>query len=95
METIIVSKDAFEALTTKIDKLVEAVNKQSNAQPLEDRWIENSDAAKILAVSKRWLQNRRTLGQIPYSKIEGRIYYRATDIQKLLENNLIKARKDA
>ena len=39
----------------------------------------------MLNLSKRSVQNMRERGELPYTKIEGRIYHRADDIAKMME----------
>ena len=60
---------------------------------LED-WIDNQDVMQLLHISPRTLQTLRSNGILPYSRIQGKIYYLRQDIQKLLANNytMIKIR---
>lgn len=39
----------------------------------------------MLNLSKRSVQSMRERGELPYTKIEGRIYHRAEDIAKKME----------
>ena len=43
-----------------------------------------------LGISKRSLQNYREKGLVPYSNIGGKIFYKEADIQKILEDGLVK-----
>ncbi len=45
---------------------------------------------KGLKVSRRTLQDYRTTGKIPYIQLGGKVLYRESDIQKLLEDNYRK-----
>ena len=53
------------------------------APRLED-WIDNQDAAMLLHLSKRKLQYLRTEGKLPYTTLDGKVYYLRSDIEKLL-----------
>ena len=55
---------------------------------LED-WIDNQDVMSMLHISPRTLQTLRSNGTLPYSRINGKIYYRRQDIQKILADNYI------
>ncbi len=43
-----------------------------------------------LGISKRSLQNYREKGLVPYSNIGGKFFYKEADIQKILEDGLVK-----
>jgi excisionase family DNA binding protein len=45
----------------------------------------DEELAKKLRISRRSLQDYRTEGRIPYIKLGGKILYRASDVEKLLE----------
>ena len=53
---------------------------------LED-WIDNQDVMSMLHISPRTLQTLRSNGTLPYSRINGKIYYRRQDIQQILADN--------
>ena len=55
---------------------------------LED-WIDNQDVMQMLHISKRTLQTLRSNGTLPFSRINGKIYYRRQDIKKLLSDNYV------
>lgn len=55
---------------------------------LED-WIDNQDVMNLLHISPRTLQTLRSNGTVAYSKLNGKIYYRRHDIQKILADNYI------
>ena len=64
--------------------------KQIENTPLDD-WLDNQDVAEILHMSFRTLQKLRSDGILPYSRINGKIYYRRQDIQKLMADNFQNA----
>lgn len=49
-----------------------------------DDWIDGQDVMENLHISPRTLQRWRTNGVIPYSQLKGRLYYRKSDILRLL-----------
>ena len=50
-------------------------------------WMPNSEYVKKIG-SKTTAQRHRDTGVIPFSKIGGKIYYRRSDVEGLLEKNL-------
>ena len=56
-------------------------------------WIDSQDLMHKLHVSVRTLQNWRTNGLLPYSRIRGKLYYRKSDVLTLLNRNYNGRRK--
>jgi len=52
-----------------------------------DKWLDNTDVKEMLHISTRTLQRLRVSGMLKYSKINGKIYYRLTDIYLMLQQN--------
>lgn len=50
-------------------------------------YLTNRELSKMLHVSTRSLQEYRDKGLLPYIKIEGKILYRNSDIEKLLNKH--------
>lgn len=58
-----------------------------NIDKIKSEWVDSQDVMMCLKVSKRTLQSLRDSGSIPYSKINGKFYYKTVDVKKLLEAN--------
>ena len=56
--------------------------------PLED-WIDSQIVMQTLHISPRTLQTLRTNGTLPFSRIGRKIYYKRSDILKILSDNYI------
>lgn len=56
--------------------------------PLTD-WIDSQDVITLLHISSRTLQTLRRNGTLPYSRIGRKLFYKRTDIQRILQNNYI------
>jgi hypothetical protein len=67
----------------------------SRAELLKNTWIDNQDVLQTLHISKRTLQTYRDNGVLPYSKIQGKFYYKVSDVEELLESNYHKLNKDS
>lgn len=61
--------------------------KKTRAQKFNENWIDGQEVMLALFISQRTLQSLRDTGILPYSRIKGKIYYKLTDIEKLLESN--------
>lgn len=61
--------------------------RQSRSESLKDIWVDNQDVLQMLHISKRTLQTFRTNGTLPFSKIQGKFYYKVSDIEQLLQDN--------
>ena len=61
--------------------------KETRAERLKDSWIDNQDVLQTLHISKRTLQTFRKNGTLPYSKVQGKFYYKVSDIEELLQSN--------
>jgi hypothetical protein len=60
---------------------------KSDLERLKSTWIDGQDVMLALHVSKRTLQSLRDGGTLPYSRINGKFYYKVADIEKLLDAN--------
>lgn len=60
---------------------------KSKMELLRDSWLDANGVIAVLRISKRTLQHLRKSGQLPFSKVNGKIYYKMEDIEKLLESN--------
>ena len=74
-------KHDIEALS----KLV-AEMKKTHAQVLTEEWIEKEQVMSILKIKSRKLQSLRDNGTLPFSQIDGKIYYKTSDIESLLNS---------
>ena len=61
--------------------------KKSELQNFKETWVDGQEVMQTLHVSKRTLQSLRDSGVLPYSRINGKFYYKVADIENLLESN--------
>jgi hypothetical protein len=54
--------------------------------PLQD-WLDNQSVMHLLHISPRTLLTLRNNGTLPYSRIGNKIYYKRSDINKILSKN--------
>lgn len=51
-----------------------------------ERYLTDKEVAYLLKLSRRTLQDHRNEGRIPYIQLGGKILYRESDLEKMLEN---------
>jgi len=89
MEFKVISSEDMYAITTGLERLRkdvgDIVKKAHN--PLQENWLDNQDACRILKVGTRTLQNYRDNGTLPYSNLGGKVFYKASDIEAVLDSN--------
>ena len=76
----------FTGLDETLDCLLEAL-KNRTPHLNGEKFLTNKEVCQILNVSARTLQEWKSKGVIPYIQLRGKILYRQSDINKMLENN--------
>lgn len=61
--------------------------RKSGSDKFQEEWIDGQDVMLALNISKRTLQTLRDGNILPYSRINGKFYYKVSDLEELLENN--------
>ena len=59
-----------------------------------DYFLTDEELSKLLKVSRRTLQEYRTLGVIPYYLVQGKALYKESDIQKVLDDAYKRCREE-
>ena len=71
---------SLESLSNRVEKI-----RDNNKPSLDgERYYTDKELAVKLRVSRRSLQDYRNNGILPYTRIGGRILYRASDIERTL-----------
>lgn len=87
MQVITIESDAFQQIVTRLEAISTKLNQQKDTTPLSDVWMDNQDVCALLHISKRTLQHYRDSGKLPFSQVGAKIYYKATDVDKFLEES--------
>jgi len=84
-------KAFFEALEQMLSDLETAFE---NCKPSlnGERYLTDKEVSGKLKISRRTLQDYRNQGKIAYVQLGGKILYRESDIEKMLDENYYKAR---
>ena len=81
-----------EELIKKLDGLINRLNQ--NEDKTNSFFLDNSQFIKLMGISQKTAQTWRDTGVVSFSQIGNKIYYRISDIQQLLNDNYIKARRE-
>ena len=76
----------------KLDEIVKSLNKPLREKPID--FIDNVQFIHLMGISLKTAQTWRDTNTIAYSQIGNKIYYQISDIQKLLNDNYTKAKKE-
>ncbi len=92
MEIISIEAGTFEEMNEALSSLIESVRTRNGKLQKEDLsdWIDNQDVCIMMDISPRKLLTLRRTGEIPYSRIDRKIYYRKKDIIMYMEKMLQK-----
>ncbi len=82
-------KNKHDALCLKLESLITSLNE--NRKMPEDPFFNNDEFMELMSISVRTAQLWRDQELISYSQISGKIYYRMSDIKKLLDENYHKS----
>jgi len=84
--TMSLYKDVQE-LKFGIGTLKEVLSKQVSC-----RWVDSRQVMEALQIGKRKLQSLRDKGVLPFSLMEGKFYYRISDLLSILESGYVKGK---
>jgi len=83
MEAVILSKDQFEELISKINDIASKVNTKPGA--VQETYLDNKQFMEMLKISPRTAQTWRDEGKISFSQVGSKIYYKLSDVEKCME----------
>jgi len=81
--------ESIQRISREIGSISECMQqlRKSQLEIFHEAWISGNDVIKSLKISLRTLQSWRDTGLLPYSRINGKFFYKVSDLQKLLEGN--------
>ena len=94
MDVITIESEAFKKLIESVNELKTLVSEnfknQSPGGQSQKTWLNKKEACQMLRISERTLQTYRNTGVIPFSRIQGKIYYKAEDMQAFFNDHYQK-----
>lgn len=85
MEAIILSAQQYKELLNRLDVLNKKLEEKQKSP--NDTFLDNQEFLQLMNISKRTAQSWRDEGKVSFSQIGSKIYYRMSDVQKLLDKN--------
>ena len=84
---VIINESTFRKWTENVDRLQELVRSQEQRvrNRKQTEWIGTDEVCKMLGLGRRTVHSMRERGELPYSKLEHKIYYKAEDIVRLMD----------
>jgi hypothetical protein len=76
---------------SKLDTIQSQLN--SKADPKKETFLDNQEFLLLMKISKRTAQTWRDEGKIPFSQVGSKIYYKLSDVEKLLQEHYNKSFK--
>ncbi|MFC0878042.1 helix-turn-helix domain-containing protein [Saccharicrinis sp. FJH2] len=86
---MLISEKTVNELFNEIKKLHQKIDSELKTKVggLSEKCLDNQDVMLELKISQRTLQNMRDTKMLPYSKVGGKVYYKSTDVERLLSEN--------
>ena len=94
MDVLDRKSEAVLSFFTELDEMLDSIRKTlKNCTPHlnGEKFLTNKEVCRILHISARTLQEWKSKGVIPCIQLKGKILYRQSDIDKMLENNYYAA----
>jgi flagellar biosynthesis/type III secretory pathway chaperone len=85
MTAVILTSEQYQEIIQKLDELKSQL--AANKNSVEVQFIDNQQFIKLMSVSKRTAQTWRDEGIISFSQVGSKIYYRMSDVKKMLDSN--------
>lgn len=95
MNYLLIEERAWQELQAKGRWAIEKIRLLERHFNLIDKggWLDNADVCEQLGISKRTLQYYRDSGTLPYTFIGKKCYYKAADIEAVLNRGLTAKKK--
>lgn len=80
----------MERIMERFDILKDSIVKKQlhNTEIDGEQLLDNQDVLQLLRISSRSLQRYRSDKKLPYYKISGKLYYKKSDVDQFIRNNL-------
>ena len=86
------SEDEVQEIKKRLDDISFELKNKQRTEP-DQIWYDNQEFLQLMNISKRTAQTWRDEGIISFSQVGSKIYYRMSDVQKLLDSNYNQAFK--
>lgn len=89
--------ESIQKILRDIDSMSECMQqlRKSQLEKFNEAWISGHDVIKTLNISLRTLQSLRDSGLLPFSRINGKFFYKVSDLEKLMEENYTPSKSNS
>ncbi len=87
MASTIFTAEDFQQFRNEMLKEIKEIKKSVKNKRVYPQWLKSKDLMSLFGLSPTTLHRLRTSGKLPYTKIQGTIYYSTDDLMNLLEEN--------
>jgi hypothetical protein len=78
----------------RLEKLIDRPEDQKQVLTIDgERYFDNQDMCLLLNICKRTLQRYRSLGWLPFKRIDQKAYYTESDVKKFIDERAGKKRR--
>lgn len=84
---ILTPNDLKEFKNELLNELKKIIN-EKQTQPAK-KWLRSSEVRKLLGISPGTLQNMRSNGTLPFTKLGGVMFYDIENIKRMLDKNMV------
>lgn len=87
MDVIVFDSTVWNEVKTNLDAIQAKLDNLQKSPALPEHWLSNREVSELLGVTKRTLQRYRDGGVLPFSHIGGKIFYKVSDLVRVLDKN--------
>jgi hypothetical protein len=91
MEDCIICKEPLEKIHVRLTKILTLLQSKQRSNPSQV-FFDNQEFIQVMNISKSTAQVWRDNGMIAYSQVRDKIYYRLSDILKMIEKHHIPSK---
>lgn len=84
-------QEAWESITNEIQSL-KAILRTKSEDEVNGKWIESTEARKLLGVSQKTWQTYRDERRIPFSQFGRKIYVKRADLEAFMNNHYVPSK---
>ena len=67
--------------------------KKKQVLSFKEKWFDSADVLMALRISRRTLQKLRDQGILPFARLYGKLFYKAKDLDSILNSRYTKQKK--
>ncbi|NVO03753.1 MAG: helix-turn-helix domain-containing protein [Bacteroidetes bacterium] len=92
MKITSVSNEEFQLILNTLAEINQKIDSNNEKSCILDQWLTSNAVCKKLNICKRALDQLRARRILGTTKITGKLYFKASQINKILEENYVKPR---